>query len=197
MKKLLFLTFVLLYSFSYSQDKQTKKWHSTIDAEIIVPNKLEYSYSYYSPTYDGFVGGTDEIKGYGISYGLLYSINYNVFKKLSLGLITGFQSHNSPDFDMLKLGGSAKYFFVDNNNVYTYINLANDFSLNKNQFKNGGNFRLGIGFPVMKRENFNLNVNVFWEQNFLRMEDAEPLFDNENPKTAIFKSYGVSLGVKF
>lgn len=88
-----------------------------------------------------------------MSYGLLYSINYNVFKKLSLGLITGFQSHNNPDFSMLKLGGSVKYFFVDSNNVYTYIDLANDFSLNKNQFKNGGNFRLGIGFPVMKREN--------------------------------------------
>lgn len=185
-----------MYSISNGQNRQTKKWYSTADVEFINPNKLEYNYSSYDPNFNAFVGQTDEIGGHGVSYGFLCSTNYYLFKKLSIGVITGFQIHNSPDFNICKLGGVVKYFFVDNNNVYTYIDLSNNFSLNKNQLKNGANFRLGIGFPVVKRENFNLNFNVFWEQNFLRMEGAEPLFDNEKPGTAIFKSYGISLGVK-
>lgn len=197
MKKLLFFTFILINTFVYSQDKLRKKWYSTAEIEFINPYKVEYDYGLYSSQYNAQIGKTDEITNSKPSFGVSYSFNYNLFKKLSLGLLTGYQSHARPDFSMLKLGGVLKYFFVDSNNVYTYIDVANDFSLNKDQFKNGSNFRLGLGFPVLKRDEFNLNVNVFWEQNFLRMEGAKPLFDKETPSTTVLNSYGISLGLKF
>ena len=197
MKKLFIIAIVLTYSFSYSQGKEIKKWHSTIDVEFINPNKVEYSYGYFDPNYNAIIGGQDNIENSKASFGMLYSINYNVFKKLSLGAITGYQYQNRPDFAMLKLGGSIKYFFVDNNNVYVYLDIANNFSLNKDQFKNGNNVRIGIGFPVMKRDKFNLNINVFYETNNLNLEDAKPLFDTEIPDNIIFRSYGISLGIKF
>lgn len=178
--------------FAFSQDKINKRWYSTIDVEFINPQHVIYDYHYAdNPGYHD-----DEIANTKAGFGLLYSINYNVFKKLSLGVITGIQYMNSPDYNMLKLGGSIKYFFVDNNNVYTYINIANDFSINKNQFKNGGDFRIGIGFPVLRRDAFNLNVNIFWESQLLRLDGSKPLFDNEIPGSTDIKSFGLSLGVK-
>lgn len=197
MKKIIFIAIVLISSFSYSQGKETKKWHSTMDIEFIIPNKVEYYYGFFDTNYNAIVGGQDNIENANASFGILYSINYNVFKKLSLGAITGYQYQDRPDFAMLKLGGSIKYFFVDNNNVYVYLDIANNFSLNKDQFKNGSNVRIGIGFPVMKREKFNLNINVFYETNDLTLEDAKPLFDTEIPDNIIFRSHGISLGIKF
>lgn len=197
MKKTILLLIVFVWFSGYSQDKLFKKWYSTADLEFIVPNKLEYDYGKYNLDYNAYVGYSDNIKGYGVSYGALYSINYHIFNKWSFGVITGFQFQRSPDYAMYKLGGRLKYFFVDANNVYAYIEDSNNFSLNKNQFKSGNNTRLGIGFPIMKRDKFNMNLNVFWEQNFLRLQGSKPLFTDERPKTSVFKSYGISLGIKF
>ena len=97
---------------------------------------------------------------------------------------------------MLKLGGSINYFFVDNNNIYAYLNITNNFTLDKTQFKTGTNVRIGIGFPIMKREKFNLNVNLFYETNDLILEGTKPLFNSEIPDNIIFRSYGLGLGIK-
>jgi hypothetical protein len=196
-KKIFFFIVVLGCSISYSQNSSSKKWYSTADLEFINPSNVEYDYGIYSSQYNAIIGKTDEITNAKPSFGVSYSFNYNILKKLSVGLLTGYQNHARPDFSMLKLGGVIKYFFVDNNNVYTYINVANNFSLNKEQFNNGANFRLGLGFPVLKRDAFNLNINAFWEQNFLRMDGAKPLFDKEEPNTTVLKSYGISVGIKF
>lgn len=181
----------------FSQDKINKRWYSTIDVEFINPNKVEYSYGIYSPDYDAIIGGDDEITNTNPSFGALYSINYNLFKKLSIGAITGIQYMNNPDFNMLKLGTNIKYFFVDSNNVYVYVDIAYDYSLNKNKFKNGANTRIGIGFPVLKRDDFNLNINIFYEVNDLTLDRSKPLLDSEIPKDIIFRSYGLSVGVQF
>lgn len=182
---------------SFSQDKINKRWHSTIDVEFINPSKVEYSYGIYNSDYDAIIGGDDEIVNTNPSFGALYSINYNVFKKLSLGVITGIQYMNSPDYSMLKLGGSIKYFFVDSNNVYTYLDIAYDHSLNKNQFENGMNTRIGIGFPFLKRDTYNLNINIFYEVNDLTLDGSQPLLYSEIPKNIIFRSYGLSVSAKF
>jgi hypothetical protein len=188
----------MLISFlGFSQDKISKRWYSTIDVEFINPSKVEYSYGIYNSDYDAIIGGDDEIANTNPSFGIQYSINYNVFKKLSLGVITGIQYMNNPDYSMLKLGGCVKYFFVDSNNVYVYLDMAYDYSLNKNQFKNGANTRIGIGFPVLKRDAFNLNINVFYEVNDLTLDGSQPLLYSEIPHNIIFRSYGLSVGAKF
>ena len=197
MKKTVIALAIFIYCSGYSQDKTPSKWYSTADLEFIVPHKLEYDYSTFSTDYNAYVGTRSNIKGFGSSFGVSYSINYQIFNKLSFGMVTGFQNQRSPDYAIYKLGGRLRYFFVDNNNVYVYLEDSNVFSSNKNQFKSGNNARLGIGFPVLKRQKINLNVNVFAEQNFLRLEGSKPLFTDEKPKTSVFKSYGISLGIKF
>ena len=151
--KIVIIIVLLIYSNVFCQEK-IKKLYSSIDIEFINPNKVEYYYGLYSPEYKAIIGGQNKIENTGSSFGISYSIHYNVFKKLSLGAITGFQNQNNPDFRMLKLGGSINYFFVDNNNIYAYLNITNNFTLDKTQFKTGTNVRIGIGFPIMKREKF-------------------------------------------
>ena len=117
--KIVIIIVLLIYSNVFCQEK-IKKLYSSIDIEFINPNKVEYYYGLYSPEYKAIIGGQNKIENTGSSFGISYSIHYNVFKKLSLGAITGFQNQNNPDFRMLKLGGSINYFFVDNNNIYAY-----------------------------------------------------------------------------
>jgi hypothetical protein len=193
--KIVIIIVLLIYSNVFCQEK-IKKLYSSIDIEFINPNKVEYYYGLYSPEYKAIIGGQNKIENTGSSFGISYSIHYNVFKKLSLGAITGFQNQNNPDFRMLKLGGSINYFFVDNNNIYAYLNITNNFTLDKTQFKTGTNVRIGIGFPIMKREKFNLNVNLFYETNDLILEGTKPLFNSEIPDNIIFRSYGLGLGIK-
>ena len=193
--KIVIIIVLLIYSNVFCQEK-IKKLYSSIDIEFINPNKVEYYYGLYSTEYKAIIGGQNKIENTGSSFGISYSIHYNVFKKLSLGAITGFQNQNNPDFRMLKLGGSINYFFVDNNNIYAYLNITNNFTLDKTQFKTGTNVRIGIGFPIMKREKFNLNVNLFYKTNDLILEGTKPLFNSEIPDNIIFRSYGLCLGIK-
>ena len=193
--KIVIIIVLLIYSNVFCQEK-IKKLYSSIDIEFINPNKVEYYYGLYSPEYKAIIGGQNKIENTGSSFGISYSIHYNVFKKLSLGAITGFQNQNNPDFRMLKLGGSINYFFVDNYNIYAYLNITNNFTLDKTQFKTGTNVRIGIGFPIMKREKFNLNVNLFYETNDLILEGTKPLFNSEIPDNIIFRCYGLGLGIK-
>lgn len=192
MKNLLIL-FLFFTSLGYSQD-QYERWFSIADLEFIVPNKVEYDY-YYNDRPGLYI---DEIANSKPAFGVSYSYNYNIFRKLSLGVITGFQVHGRPDISMFKLGATIKYFFVNNDNVYVYLNpFTYNFSLNKDQLKNGANTRIGIGFPVYKTDGFNLNVNVFYEVNDLSLEGTKPLYDTEVPQNIIFRSFGASLGAKF
>ena len=193
--KIVIIIVLLIYSNVFCQEK-IKKLYSSIDIEFINPNKVEYYYGLYSPEYKAIIGGQNKIENTGSSFGISYSIHYNVFKKLSLGAITGFQNQNNPDFRMLKLGGSINYFFDDNNNIYAYLNITNNLTLDKTQFQTGTNVRIGIGFPIMKREKFNLNVNLFYETNDLILEGTKPLFNSEIPDNIIFRSYGLGLGIK-
>ncbi|GGZ38535.1 hypothetical protein GCM10007049_34610 [Echinicola pacifica] len=67
------------------------------------------------------------------------------------------------------------------------------------KFNSGNNLRLGLGFPFLKRDAFNLNANIFFEQNYFDLEGSIPLlgYTNERPNRLLVKSYGISFGVKF
>lgn len=192
MKKALIL-FILVSLKGYSQD-HSDKWFSNIDLEFIVPNKVEYDYHYTNQP--GIY--IDEIVNTKPAFGANYSFNYNLFKKLSIGAITGLQFQGRPDLSIFKAGPAIKYFFVNNDNVYIYLNpYTYNFSLNKNQFKNGANTRLGIGFPISKREDFNINLNIFYDISSLSLRGSKPLYNDEIPQDIIFRSFGTNLGIQF
>lgn len=75
---------------SSNQDKLTKRWFSNIEIEFGVSYEIRYDYSIYD-TNDNLLGGGSTELDNKASYGILYSINYPIFNKLTVGAIGGFQ----------------------------------------------------------------------------------------------------------
>jgi len=196
MKKIILLIIAL---FSLTTGYSQSNWYYTSEFDFVFPGNKNYDYSIKDNIH---AGGDTELVVDGFlltSFGVQADYNYMLFDKLSIGVLTGFQMQTEPDFEMIKLGAVLRYFFVDKNNVYVYLQDANNFSLNKNDFYNGNNFRVGIGFPIIKRNKYNILLNLFWEQNFFKLDNANPLLElpNEIPKTLSVKSVGLSFGVQF
>jgi hypothetical protein len=189
---LLFLSFVTVST------AQNSKFYSTAEIDFVFPKNLDYDYSGV-----GRGGSNTDITKSGFlltSFGAQYTYNYLLFSKFSVGALGGFQTFSDPDFSMLKIGGIMKFFFVDVDNVYTYIQVARAISLNKDQFKDGTGGRFGIGFPVLKWDNLAINTNVFVEHTQLDLEGAKPLLNyiNEKPSNLSYrKTLGISFGVQF
>lgn len=193
MKHFLIIAFVFTYGLSFSQNK----WVTSLELDFVFPNKKDY---FYNDSNNKIID--TELKDDGFllnSFGLQGSYNYLIFKKLSIGVIGGFQTQSKPDFSMIKLGGVLKYYFVDRDNVFVYLQDANNFTLDKEKFKSGNNLRLGLGFPFIKKNAFDIVGNLFFEQNYFKLDGSEPLLGglNERPRSLTVKSFGVSLGVKF
>lgn len=186
-KLFLIIPFLFIHLNGYSQNK----WYSTTELDFIVPSETEYGYSANNAY-------TEINLASKTSFALVYSINYQIFNRFSAGLLTGIQQQSGAKFFMYKLGSNIKYYFVDSDNVYTYLQYAHNFTIDKDKFNFGDNVRIGIGFPLMKRDTFNLNLNIFYDINSFDLSGSNPLvFDNVKPSSIYFRSYGISLGVKF
>ena len=200
MKKItLVLMFLSVTLISNAQSaKLENKWYSTADVDFVFIDKYRYNY------YIGDGGGRDdEVEPQGFllkSFGAQYTFNYTFFSKLSVGALGGIQTLSEPrDFFMIKIGGVLKYFFVDRDNVYIYTQLARVISVDEKQFKHGTNGRLGIGLPVYRMDNLNINFNLFAEHTLLRLNGSDPIYglEKEVPLDLVISSFGVSFGIQF
>mgnify|MGYP001045013334 FL=1 len=191
----LYLTTILIFCFVCVHSQS--KWETSIELDFIFPNKKDYFYNDSSNRIK-----EAEIKDDGFllnSFGIQASYNYFLFKKMSIGIVGGMQTKSNPKLSLIKLGGILRFYFVDRDNVYIYLQDANNFTLNKEKFKSGNNLRLGLGFPIKKRGNFDIVGNLFFEQNYFKLDGSKPLLNltDEIPRSLTVKSFGVSLGLKF
>ena len=122
-----FLSIIIL-SFFLTKGNAQGEWFSTAELDFIVPNRTEYNYSINN------VGTLINLDSK-VSLAVQYSINYQLFNKFSLGVLTGIQQQYGADIFMYKLGSNMKYYFVDSDNVYTYLQYASNFTVNKEKFK--------------------------------------------------------------
>lgn len=192
-KQILTIIFCFVAALASSQDK----WYHLAEIDMISPNTKDY---FYNDNNNKIIETELQSDGFLLnSFGIQYSYNYFVFSKISIGVLGGFESQSKPNYSMLKLGGILKYFFVNEDNVYLYLQDANNFTLNKDNFKSGNNLRLGLGFPFLKKENFNLNGNLFFEQNYFKLDGANSILNlpNEKPRSLTVKSFGISVGAQF
>ena len=193
MKPFFVILYILICGLGYSQNR----WETSVELDFVFPNKKDY---FYNDSNNKIIDTELRDDGFLLSsFGIQGNYNYYLFKKLSIGVLAGFQTQSDPDFSLIKLGGILRYHFVDRNNVYIYLQDANNFTLNKDQFKSGNNLRLGLGFPFIKKERFNMVGNLFFEQNYFKLDNAEPLLNliDERPRSLTVKSFGISLGIKF
>ncbi len=175
--------------FCFAKLHSQSKFFSKVELDFIVPNEIEYDYSIDNR------GALINLESK-ISLALQYSINYNLFKKINFGLLTGLQHQYGANFFLYKLGGRVQYQFDTTYNAYTYVHYAGNFTVDRDKFKNGNNIRLGVGIPIIKE--INSTLNVFYDINHFNLSGAQPLvFGDEIPSSLFIRSYGISLGVKF
>lgn len=214
MKKILFTLLFLTQFYTYSQspsdlfntgrgisqssnqDKLTKHWFSNIEIEFGVSNEVRYDYSLYDNN-DNLLGGRSTELDNKASYGILYSINYPIFNKLTVGAVGGFQYQAQQKISALKLGGIVRYHFVNYESVNINLMTAYNVALSDNIESDMANVRLGLQFPITKSEGFNLNLNVFGDYNYYIYK--EPILNEikESPSNILFRSFGISLGILF
>ena len=165
--------------------------------DFVLPQKKEYSYRVPGVS---FIGTELENSGFLLrSFGVTASANYFLFRSLSIGLEGGFQTQSRPTFSFFKLGGVLRLFVDSDKDVNIFLSVANDFSLDKSKFRDGGNFRFGFGFPVKRFINQRINLNLFYELHSFNLRDAEPLLGipGEVPDRLTFRSFGLSAEFKW
>ena len=214
MKKIIFALLFLTTYYSYSQspsdllnagrgisqntnqDKLAKRWFSNVEVEFGVNYEVRYDYSRYDNN-DNLLGGSSAELDNKATYGILYSLNYPIFNKLTIGAVGGFQHQGQQKISALKLGGILRYHFINYESVNINLMTAYNVALSDNIESEMANVRLGLQFPITKTDDFNLNLNVFGDYNYYIYN--EPILNeiNERPSDLIFRSYGISLGIQF
>src|SRR5690606_19063404 len=169
---------------------------SNIEVEFGVNNEVRYSYSEYDSR-DNLLGGRSADLENKVSYGLLYNINYPVFNKFTVGAVGGFQHQAQQSISALKIGGILRYHFVNYESVNINLMTAYNIALSDNIGSEMANVRLGLQFPVARTDDFNINLNGFWDFNDYVFKESVFKEPGERPGGMLFRSYGVSLGIQF
>jgi hypothetical protein len=194
MKNIIIILFIV---FTVNFIQAQEKWMRTAQVDFIFPHTREYT---YDPLNSGISVVELESSGFLLnSFGIQADYNYFIFKKLSIGLVSGFQMQTKPNYSVIKLGGVLRYFFTDQQGGFLYLQAANNFSLNKDQFRTGASVRAGLAFPILQKEDYQLNLGLLTEFTQLQLEGSIPLLGipNENPKYLSFRSFGLSVGFIF
>lgn len=187
---LLFLIHISLFSQS--------RWFSSSDLSLVFPNQMRYLFTddaNRSVFVDLPVGTGSMLK----SFSAEYSYNYLLLNKVSIGVTGGFQTYTRFDYQFIKLGGIIRYYFVDTENVFTYVQYARDISINRSTSNGGHDFKLGLEFPVLRRERFNINAKIYNQTDILNIEHTSPILNyvDEEPIQMKIKSLGIGVGVRF
>lgn len=181
---------------SSNQDPLIKRWFSNIEVEFGVNNEVKYEYSLYDTNGKLLGGSSAELKNKA-SYGILYSINYPIFNKLTVGAVGGFQHQVQQKISAFKVGGILRYHFVNYESVNINLMTAYNLALSDNIESEMANVRLGLQFPVARTDDFNLNLNIFGDYNDYIFTKSILNETGERPGSILFRSYGVSLGIQF
>ncbi len=168
-----------------------KKWFSTAEVEFLIPSKVRYNHFFTNNNQPKY--SEDELTK-GISFGLTYSINYPIFNKLSLGVVSNFEHQTVYNITALKFGGKINYYFTNYENATFYLMVLHNTISNKAKSEMG-NVRLGLAFPIAELDENNITLNFFWDHDFYRLK--KPLISNEIPDSVTFTSFGASIGIQF
>lgn len=174
-----------------------EKWYKNSQIDFVSINKMVY---FYNKSDNSINDEIIEPKGFLVkSYGIQFDYNYLLLKRLSIGAVSGFEFQKDPNFSMFKVGAVIRYFLVDDDNAYLFIQDSNNFSLIKEKFTNGNNFRLGLGIPLLKSSDININGNLYFQQNYFKLNRSFKIigYSDEIARELTVKSYGISFGIKF
>lgn len=202
MKRILTISLIVISFCIYSQNQTSKEWFSNIEIEYGENFEVNYNYALdddkvIDELYNKNIFRKEHKLDNRNSFGLIYNINYPIFNKLTLGAIGGFQFQAQQKISALKLGGILRYHFVNYESININLMTAYNLALSKNIGSKMGNVRFGLQFPIVKMNDFNLNLNFFYDVNFYSYKGKYINEINENSGDLTFKSTGLSFGFLF
>ena len=186
MKNIVFFLFLLL-AVSVSAQDMSKRWNSFVDIDFIIPGRIEYHTkgSILSRKLD-----------HSFTYGLNYSYEYSLLRKLSIGGVTGISFLAKPTIPSLKYGGILRFTFVEAYKANIYFQVAGYLPLNNRSRSDFGEMRLGLNFPISKGDNYNLTAGVYLTK--ISNSIKERLLEiPADPDRIRYNGIGFSIGVRF
>ena len=137
-----------------------------------------------------------------LSFELLYSINYPILRKLTLGVTLGVRHHCQGSISTLKVGGVLRYYFNNYKGINVYITRAKNIGISNNiKKKEGayGNNRIGLQFPIQELvnfDNFRVTAKIYWESDSFALK--KPILDEESAFDIEFRrTFGIGIGLQF
>ncbi len=183
MKKILFSLTVLFSVFSFAQDKRS---YSLAELDFIIPrsNKVIYSYE-----------GGEVLLTERPLYGLNYSYNYNLFRKFSVGAVTGISYLSNPKFTTAKLGGRFAFTFIEEYKANVFLQITTQIPLQNNIGFDMGDIRLGVNFPIVRADDYTVHLGVF--ATLIDYRITKSLFYDEKPDILEYRGTGINLAIRF
>ena len=194
MKKQIFLLLSFMTLSLFAQNK----YYLEANIDISAPqtknyfyNNADHSINYVSIKEQGWLLN---------DYGINFSYNYLIFKRLSIGTLTGIYSDSKQKFSHFRLGGLVRYFYIKDRNYNFNLKIGKNITFDKKKFNNGANIKIGFGIPVYTiNDNNKILLDLFWEQNYYELDGSNKLIglNDEIPRTLIVHSYGISISILF
>jgi len=175
-----------------------------IESDLVIPisRKYDYKYKFISPVRPNIVQSVAETESYrggrpALPSGVQFSANFELSPHLSIGPLIGFQKFHTPDFSMVKIGMIMRLYFIDEDGLFAFTQGGADLPLKRSQFETGSNFRFGIGYPVWKKDNVNLNLSIFYDRHFVNIQNTPARFIIDFPQSYRLSSIGLGFGIRF
>ncbi|RIY38146.1 hypothetical protein CKY20_00955 [Capnocytophaga canis] len=186
MKKIILVIFLLSSVGIGIVSAQDKKWYSQAELDMIIPrnDKVIYSYS----------GGQVSLNER-VMWGVNYSYNYNLFKKFSVGGVSGLTILPQPSITAIKFGAVFRYTFIEDFKANMYAQIAGYLPLTNGVETDLGEARFGVNLPIARYDAFQVNLSLFVI--YSRFDLNKPLFINEIPDSVEYRGTGISLGIRF
>ena len=201
MRKIVYVIFFLVLPYSVKgQNLEDKRWFSQAEVEITIPRRDKVLYSFsdintvdITKNRDYRVGGI--VLDRKVLWGTNYSINYQLFRRWSIGALGGFTYLSYPSISVLKLGGVIRFDFSEEFKANAFLQLSDYIPLKKSLQHNLGEIKLGLSIPVLVEDKFSINASLYTLYSTFHM--AKPLFADETPDLVEYRGVGFGFGIRF
>jgi len=187
--------FLILF-FSLLRIHAQKKTYIDIGLDFSGPQSKSY---FFNDSENAIYNEEIEETGLLLYYGINASYEYFLLNKWSVGILAGINTDSQQKFSHLRLGGILKYYYITEKKHHFFLSVANNKSLNKNKYTDGTNLKLGMAFPFYSFDNKTFILDLFWEQNYYKMDGANKLLNlpDELPRSLTVKSLGLGFHFYF
>ncbi len=182
----------------------TRPQFTLVETDLVIPTSKKYDYKikFTTPTFPGVIQSVSDTKTLSggrptIPSGLQLSANYELSPHLSFGPVIGFQKFKPPNLSIIKVGFITRIYFTDRDGLFLIAQGGADLPAKRSQFEIGSNVRFGIGYPVWKKDNTNLNLSLFYDRHFVNIQGTPARFIFDFPQSYRLESIGIGFGIHF